>query len=118
MIGGELRGERVSGKVVSGGADCPTVRKGDAAPLDVRVEFETDDGVVIVMKGLGLRHRSPVIANPQATEAPRNTDSQYFRQAMVFEAPKGKYEWLNTLIAVGDGRRGADYVAIDAHEYL
>jgi hypothetical protein len=34
--------------------------------------------------------------------------THYFRINPLFEAPKGKYDWLNRVIAVGIGHRQAD----------
>ena len=58
VTGGSFSGERISGRVLSGGADCQLIRPDGAAELDVRVALEVDDGAIILMKGLGIRHAS------------------------------------------------------------
>lgn len=42
----------------------------------------------------------------------------YFREALFFEAPAGKYDWLNKLIAIAKGGRLKSHVFIDAYEVL
>jgi len=118
VTGGEFKGERLSGKILAGGADCQLVRHDGVADLDVRVTFQTDDGVVILMKGLGMRHGPAEVLARIAAGEQVPASEYYFREAMFFEAPKGHYDWLNRLIAIGEGERGPDYVFIDVFEIL
>ena len=43
----------------------------------------------------------------ERVEAGENVDHSeyYFRTAPIFEAPEGKYDWLNKLMALGMGRK-------------
>ena len=118
VTGGDFKGDRLSGKILAGGADCQLVRHDGVADLDVRVTFETDDGVIILMKGLGMRHGSVEVLSRMAAGEHVPGSEYYFREAMFFEAPKGHYDWLNRLIAIGEGERGPDCVLIDVFEIL
>ena len=42
----------------------------------------------------------------------------YFREALFFEAPAGKHDWLNKIIAIAKGGRLKSDVFIDAYEVL
>jgi hypothetical protein len=42
----------------------------------------------------------------------------YFREALFFETPVGKYEWLNRIIAIAKGGRLKSEGFIDAYEVL
>ncbi|MDB5780134.1 MAG: hypothetical protein JWQ50_49 [Caballeronia mineralivorans] len=102
---GTFAGERLSGKVLDGGSDWQTVRSDASTTLDVRLILQTGDGVNITMAYRGVRHgRADVI---QRLEKGEEVDpaSYYFRITPIFEAPAGKYEWLNRIIAVGTGHR-------------
>ena len=69
VTGGQLSGDRIRGVFLPGGSDCQLIRPDLVAELDVRVVILTDDGVHILMKGLGLRHGAPdVIKRLQAGE--------------------------------------------------
>lgn len=118
ITGGIFEGERLRGKMLNGGSDCQLIRPDGVAELDVKATFETDDGVMFLMKGLGMRHGSPDamerIANGQSVPP----DQYYFRESMIFEAPTGRYDWLNRLIAVGTGERKSDQVLIEVFELL
>ncbi len=57
---GTFAGERLSGKVLDGGADWQTVRRDASTTLDVRLILQTDDGVNITMAYRGVRHGPPM----------------------------------------------------------
>jgi len=118
VLGGHFKGERLSGEVLPGGADSQLLRHDGVAELDVRVALKTDDGVIIYMSGLGMRHGPPeVLARIKKGEKVDKSE-YYFRESMMFEAPPGRYEWLNKIIAVAGGERTDKYVLIEFFEIL
>jgi len=42
----------------------------------------------------------------------------YFREAMFFEAPVGKDDWLNRIIAIAKGGRLKAFVLLDVYQVL
>ena len=87
VIGGAFEGERLRGKVLSGGGDWVTARADGTFELDLRVTLETDDGALIHMTFSGVR----------------NDAHHYFRTLPRFETAAPKYAFLNRLLAVGIG---------------
>ena len=118
VTGGRFHGERLSGRLLPGGADCQLIRPDGVAELDVRVTFETEDGVIFLMKGLGLRHGPEDVMRRVAAGEPVPASAYYFRESMIFEAPAGRYDWLNRLIAIGQGERRAASVHLALFEVL
>ncbi|MHB8900324.1 MAG: DUF3237 domain-containing protein [Thermoguttaceae bacterium] len=118
VTGGTLRGERISGKLQPGGSDFQLIRRDHVAELDVRTTILTDDGVTIQLKGHGVRYAAPEVFERIMSGAPVDPTEYYFREALFFEAPEGKYAWLNRLIAIAKGGRLKSYVLIDAYEVL
>ena len=57
--GGVVEGERLSGRVLDGGADWQHVRSDGSTTLDVRLVLETLDGALIGMTYRGIRHGAP-----------------------------------------------------------
>ncbi len=110
--GGSFSGDRLEGRVLPGGADCQLIRPDGVAELDVRVALQTADGVVLLMKGVGMRHGPAEVLARLAHGERVDPREYYFRETMMFEAPRGPYDWLNRLIAVGTGQRQADQVVI------
>jgi hypothetical protein len=95
IIGGSFEGDRLRGKVLTGGGDWVLKRPDGVLELDLRITLETDDGVLIHMTFEGIR-------DDDAKGAP------YFRTLPRFETADTKYTFLNRLLAVGAGEIGAD----------
>ena len=95
ISGGVFEGDRLRGKVLSGGGDWVVKRADRVLELDLRITLETDDGVLIHMTFEGIR-------DDGAPGAP------YFRTLPRFETSEAKYSFLNRVLAVGTGEIRAD----------
>ena len=95
ITGGVFDGDRLRGKVLSGGGDWVVKRADGVLELDLRITLETDDGVLIHMTFEGIR-------DDEAPGAP------YFRTLPRFETADPKYAFLNRLLAVGTGEISGD----------
>jgi hypothetical protein len=102
---GTFTGDRLSGTVLDGGSDWQTVRDDGSTTLDVRLLLKTDDDVTIAMSYRGVRHGPAELIQRLERGQVIDPSSYYFRIAPIFEAPAGRYEWLNRVIAVGTGHR-------------
>lgn len=118
VTGGTFNGERLSGQLLAGGADCQLIRPDGVAELDVRVTLQTQDGTVILMRGLGLRHGPEAVMKRMALGEDVPATEYYFRETMVFEAPQGPLDWLNRIVAIGTGERRANSVHLQIFEVL
>lgn len=106
---GAFEGDRLRGAIVpDAAADWALIRDDGVLVLDVRLTLETDDGVRILMSYSGLRHGPAEVMARMAQGEVMDPECYYFRIAPLFEAPAGKYDWLNKLIAVGIGARLKD----------
>src|SRR6187431_1439363 len=56
IAGGRFEGERLRGRILSGGSDWQSLRSDGAITLNVRLVMQTDDGELIGMTYLGMRH--------------------------------------------------------------
>src|SRR5437762_14180229 len=56
ISGGRFEGERLRGRILSGGSDWQSLRADGATTLNVRLVMETEDGDLIGMTYLGVRH--------------------------------------------------------------
>ena len=79
VLGGTFTGDRLSGDMLPGGADCQLIRADGVAELDVRTSFRTDDGVTFFMKGLGMRRASPEVLARMAAGDSVDRSEYYFR---------------------------------------
>jgi hypothetical protein len=95
----------VSGKVLDGGSDWQTVRSDESIVLDVRLILRTDDDTNITMSYRGIRNGATEVIRRVEKGEEVDPASYYFRINPMFEAPAGKYAWLNQVIAIGVGHR-------------
>jgi hypothetical protein len=105
VLGGRFEGERLKGRILSGGSDWQAVRSDGTWALDVRFVMETDDQHLIGMTYRGLRHGPKEIIDAIARGEEVSASGYYFRIAAFFETASDKYGWLNNIVAVGLGHR-------------
>lgn len=112
IIGGTFAGPKIHGEILDGGADWQIVRSDGVAELEAHYQIKTDDGVIIYIKNTGLRVATPEVAARIGRGEAVPASEYYFRAVPKFEAPKGKYEWMNNAIFICSGIRNPDNVAI------
>ncbi|HET8883710.1 MAG TPA: DUF3237 domain-containing protein [Solimonas sp.] len=86
--GGHFEGARLRGQVSAWGGDCVT-RTANGSLLDVRLLLETDDGVP-----LHLRYEG---------RAGQRDGAARIEIGGRFDAPAGRYGWLNDILVFGLG---------------
>ena len=115
--GGSFEGERLSGEVLTGN-DWQSVRSDSCIKLDVRLVLKTTDGELIVMTYTCLRAGPPSVIEKLDLGEEVDPGSYYFRMNPIFETSSKKYDWMNRIIAVGTGIRGADGPVYSIFEVL
>src|SRR5262245_61613979 len=118
IIGGEVKGERINGKVLSFGADFQIIRPNELIDLEAKYAFETDDGAVVYVENRGIRFGPVELLQKLKRGEPVDPKLIYFRTVPRFETGTEKYRWLMEHIFVGSAARHADRVVIDVHQVL
>jgi Protein of unknown function (DUF3237) len=116
ILGGSFSGERLSGRVLPGGADWQLVRSDGVAELDARYTLETSDGARIYVRNFGYRHGPGDVLRRLADGKPVDPALYYMRTTPRFETGAERYQWLNKLICVATGARRASAVELDVYE--
>jgi Protein of unknown function (DUF3237) len=99
---GTVSGPDINGIVIpDSGADWPWLRPDGVIDFDARYMLMTDDGAVIYMQNRGYRWGSKEVMAKMARREPVPDDSYYMRVVPKFEAPAGKYDWMNKYVFVG-----------------
>jgi len=111
IIGGRVTG-KVSGRVLSLGADWQTTLADGSSDIDTRYAFETEDGAVIEIVNKGARHGPPEVLQALARGEDVDPALYYFRTAARLETGDPRYAWINRTIFVGTGRRLASAVLV------
>lgn len=91
ISGGTVEGPGLKGAIMPGGEDWQLIRSDGVTELDARYWLRTDDGVLI-------RVHNQVLSVPAGSEP---ATKPYARSSVRFEAPIGRYDWLNKAIFVG-----------------
>jgi hypothetical protein len=115
--GGTFKGPRLSGIVRPGGGDWLQIGSDGLGRLDVRLTLTTDDGVHIYVQYLGLVDLKPVaekLARAETTEF----GETYFLITPRFETGDERYQWINRIVAVGEGRNGPGWVEYRVYEIV
>ena len=116
ITGGRISGERVSGRVLAGGADWQIVRADGVAELDARYTIETADGALIYVTNRGVRHGPAEVLRKLAAGEPVDPALYYMRTTPWFETSDGRYAWLNRVVCVATGARRAAAVELEVYE--
>jgi len=118
IVGGEVRGKDVNGKVCPLGADFQIIRPNQLIELEAKYAIETDDGAVIYVENKGIRFGPVDLLKKLNRGEAVDPKLIYFRTVPKFETGAEKYRWLMQSLFVGSAARDADRVVIDVHQVL
>jgi len=116
ITGGRFTGERLSGRVLPGGADWQVIRSDGVADLDARYTLETEDGALIYVRNRGLRHGPAEVIKRLAAGEAVDPKTYYMRTTPSFETGDARYSWLNRMVCVASGARRAAAVELEVFE--
>ena len=118
IIGGEVKGEGINGKVCAFGADFQIIRPNELIELEAKYACQTDDGAVVYIENRGLRFGPVELLQKLKRGEPVDPKLIYFRTVPKFETGHENYRWLMEHIFVATAARHADRVVIDVHMVL
>jgi hypothetical protein len=113
ILGGEVTGPRLSGRVLRGGADWQIVRDDGTAVLEARYTIETEESSLVYVQNLGYRHGPPEVLAAIAHGEEVDPARYYFRTTPTFETADPALAWLNRTVAVCSAVRTRERVIID-----
>ena len=97
ITGGSFSGPQANGEILPGGADYQLVRPDGVRELHAVYMIRTDDGVLINVVNDGI------IVAPEI-----NDGVNYVMTTPTFQAPVGKYDWLNKSVFLSRISGGAE----------
>jgi hypothetical protein len=118
ITGGSFSGERLSGRVLPGGADWQVIRPDGVADLDARYTLETSDGALIYVRNKGYRHGPDDVMKRLAAGEAVDPSLYYMRTTPWFETGDARYAWLNRIVCIGAGSREQAAVRLEFFEVL
>jgi len=119
LTGGTFEGPRLRGTILpDSSADWQLLRSDGVLEMDLRFTLRTDDGALISMSALGLRHGPPEVIAAIGRGEAVDPSTYYFRTMPRFETAHPSYSFLNRLIAVASGDRRPEGPIYTIHEVL
>lgn len=118
ITGGEIRGPRLNGTILPGGADFQVIRANGVIELTARYVIQTDSGALLYVENFGLRHGPSDSMERLRTAKKIDPSLIYFRTTPRFETAAPEYQWLTKHVFVGIGERLPDSVAISFYQLL
>jgi hypothetical protein len=100
ITGGRFSGERLSGRVLPGGADWQVIRADGVADLDARYTLETSDAALIYVRNRGYRHGPAEVLKKLTAGESVDPSLYYMRTTPRFETGDARYARLNRTICV------------------
>lgn len=113
ILGGTVRGPKLNGRVLPGGADFQLLRSATVSDLDARYVVETDNGhrVFVLNHAYRTGTAEDIAALANGVEVP--AERIYFRCSPIFEVAGEELSWLESTIVIGTGVRRPSAVVID-----
>jgi len=116
ITGGRFSGERLSGRVLPGGADWQVIRADGVADLDARYTLETSDGALVFVRNRGYRHGPAEVLKRLSSGEEVDPSLYYMRTTPRFETGDARYAWLNRIVCVATGARRPSAVELEVYE--
>ena len=89
LLGGSFEGPKIKGEIPVGGTSIYVARADGVTMVNAQYVLKTGDGALIFTRNEGLIVPGPEGAPP------------YIRTTASFEAPIGRYDWLNKALFLG-----------------
>ena len=118
ILGGEVRGEGITGTIFPCGADFQIIRPDGFTELEAKYAFEMDDGAIVYIENIGIRFGPKELLDRIANGWNVDPALIYFRSVPKFETGAEKYRWLMENLFIGVGARYPDRVEIEVHRVL
>ena len=119
ITGGTLRGPRLNGRVLPGGADFQLIVSDTLADLDARYIIELDGpefaGQHLYVQNRALRRGSAADMAKLALGEPVGPGAIYFRGVPTFEVSSPALAWLTESIFIATGARFPDRVEMSLY---
>lgn len=112
ITGGTFQGPKLKGTLLPGGADWQLIREDGFTIVDARYTLRTDDGDLIYVSNLGMRHAAPDVMRRLNAGEVVDQSEIYFRAVPTFETAAPEHEWLMRSIFVATGERYPNGVII------
>jgi hypothetical protein len=107
ILGGSVKGPRLNGEVLGGGADWQFVRSDEVTIAEATYLLRSEDGALVQVRNRGVRHGPGDVLRRVLEGDEVDPSEYYFRSTPTFLVAAGRYDWLNRAVFVATGARSA-----------
>jgi hypothetical protein len=118
ILGGEVKGEGWTARVLRGGADFQMIVNQSLAELDARYVLETDAGDLIFVQNRAVRTAAPEVMARLIRGELVDPQQVYFRCTPQFETASKSLAWISERLFIGTGARQPDRVVMRFFEVM
>jgi hypothetical protein len=104
VTGGAFHGPRLRGRLLPSGGDWLLIGADGFGRLDVRGTCETDDGALIYVSYFGILQLDERVMQKIGSGGTTEYGEIYFFTQPRFETGDPRYAWLNSVVAVAQGK--------------
>ena len=104
VTGGVCDGPRLKGTILPSGGDWVLSDAKGVIRLDVRATIQTHDGANVYVQYYGVGRPNEPGGPAFGGKRPSEYGDHYFMTQPRFETGDERYQWLNELVCVGEGR--------------
>lgn len=102
--GGEVWGDALSGKLLPAGGEFQLTDADGYFRINVRLVIESSEGIPIYMHYTGVADMPPAFKAEVYRKGYSDFGDCYFMTQPRFECGHEKYQWLNNIVTVAEGR--------------
>ena len=118
ILGGEVKGDGWTARVLRGGADFQMIVNQSLAELDARYVLETDAGDLIFVQNHAVRTAAPEVMARLIRGEVVDPQQVYFRCTPQFETASKSLAWISERLFIGTGARLPDRVVMRFFEVM
>ena len=112
ILEGTFEGPKIKGKLLPGGADWQIIRQDGFTEVDARYILQTENGDLIYVSNIGIRHAPPEILRRLNAGEQVDQSQIYFRTVPKFETAAPDLQWLMRSVFICTGERRPNDVLI------
>jgi hypothetical protein len=112
IVGGTFEGPAIKGVLLPGGADWQLIQEDGFTVVDARYTLRSDDGHLIYVSNVGIRHAAPEIMRRLNAGERVDPSEIYFRAVPRFETGAPELQWLMRSLFISTGERYPNEVVI------
>ena len=118
VLGGSFVGPKLRGDVMPIGGNWIWVTPDGVYNLDGRLTLRTYDGAGIYLRYTGYRRGLADVLGRLDAGEDIDPEKYYMRISLLFETGDTRYQWLNSILAIGVGQRKPDGPLYHVHAIL